>query len=1445
MRYVFITFLLFVSFVALTKVGHQENVIVDDQCSIYVFAGNDRTLCIGQSLLIQELQATINGDVDDGDWITYGDGRFQPGNLLTVRFSIAKVQQIQYVPGPNDIALGFYRLLLLSDAPFGNPQEKGSDEVKISFQAAPPLFCQSNFTIALDESCSQTVTVTMLQSNPVPPFDNYIIELTTKDGKVIPNNILTKDHVGKEISYKLGHQCTSNVCYGMFFVDDYFPPIFNCKNDTIFCNQSVTPLDLGFPIPAGAWIDTIINNKYIVKDWDKCSDVTLEYTDEETKTDCNGNSDRIISRKWKAKDARGNASNCTELIVVKRMPLDSITFPVNYDGIRAPFFECGDTFPKLSNGYPSVDTTGIPGVGFCGHLQYQYSDIVFEECGNSYKIARNWFVIDWCTSSSRSANQLIYLRDTKGPLISCQDTILLETSPYTCNTDQVLIPELIEAYDCSDFTVTMQLWSKDGVNYTDKIKLIQGKRYFKDVPQGQYVLKYIATDDCNNISECESIVRVEDHTPPYTVCDEHTKVSLDNIGKGRVFAFTFDNGSSDNCAIDYYKVRRMEDGCGKGTDWGDYVDFCCADIGTTQMVSFQVVDVFGNKNTCMVEVNVEDKIKPTIICPPDITLECSDDYDPSDLDRFGTVVTSESQRQNIVINNYYHQGVIGKDGLALDNCSLTLQSRYTMQIDCHTGYIYRTFIATDASGNQDSCIQKITILNPDPFSKSDIIWPDPYVGDGCKLLDADPVITGFPQFTNTSCGNVTHSYTDQNFYLADSACVKIFRTWAVLDWCQFNEEYPKEGISEYVQIIKLSNYKSPVLLSSCQDTTFCSYALDCGLTSIELSANAEDECTATSELVWAYQVDINSDGTIDYTGGSSKFSEEVPMGIHIIKWTVSDQCGNVTKCSRKFIVKDCKKPTPYCISYLTKSLDAVTGSVEISAIDFDKGSTDNCTAVEDLIFTFNRDFPVQATKDQEHYFKGDGLVATEDEFIKGDAQRWNPNTKSSVIYLDCNDIDNGISDTIYLKMSVFDMQGLSDYCTIELILQDNSDVCPDVVTRHFVEGSIKTENNKTLDGVEVRYRSSEEDTLILANKDGSYHLPDLHRGKEYTIEPFFDGDPIEGVTTLDLVLIQRHILGLTTFSSPFQYIAADVDDSKVITASDMTKIRKLILGVTDRIVKNRSSWVFVAKDGIKNPSSPLIFEDFYETGVLKQDLKDIDFVAVKLGDVNYTALEDNLRETETRSNPVLPYSIQYSDEKYGEFTKWTFMASENIQMDALQLGLQLQHPGEILEVGWKHEISMDHDYAIQGQKANILMYHATPVSLRPGFVIFELYTDNRQEQQEIAFNKVFNSEMYVNGIRRPVVLTKVKDKSTEGEIKILNNPVSNQLVLTINNIGEEKLKYDIIDAEGRVYMSDDIFLIGTSLEYPIDIQANMPPGIYFIKIYGKKTDFSLKFIYVK
>ena len=57
---------------------------------INVFAGSDRTMCLNQNLLLTDLAATITGDVSDGDWITLGDGKFQPGNLAMVRYQFAQ-----------------------------------------------------------------------------------------------------------------------------------------------------------------------------------------------------------------------------------------------------------------------------------------------------------------------------------------------------------------------------------------------------------------------------------------------------------------------------------------------------------------------------------------------------------------------------------------------------------------------------------------------------------------------------------------------------------------------------------------------------------------------------------------------------------------------------------------------------------------------------------------------------------------------------------------------------------------------------------------------------------------------------------------------------------------------------------------------------------------------------------------------------------------------------------------------------------------------------------------------------------------------------------------------------------------------------------------------------------------------------------------------------------
>jgi len=52
-----------------------------------------------------------------------------------------------------------------------------------------------------------------------------------------------------------------------------------------------------------------------------------------------------------------------------------------------------------------------------------------------------------------------------------------------------------------------------------------------------------------------------------------------------------------------------------------------------------------------------------------------------------------------------------------------------------------------------------------------------------------------------------------------------------------------------------------------------------------------------------------------------------------------------------------------------------------------------------------------------------------------------------------------------------------------------------------------------------------------------------------------------GLTTLDIIAVQRHILGLEILPKPFGWIAADVNNSGSITTLDIVLIRQVILGM--------------------------------------------------------------------------------------------------------------------------------------------------------------------------------------------------------------------------------------------------------------------------------------------
>jgi hypothetical protein len=97
-------------------------------------------------------------------------------------------------------------------------------------------------------------------------------------------------------------------------------------------------------------------------------------------------------------------------------------------------------------------------------------------------------------------------------------------------------------------------------------------------------------------------------------------------------------------------------------------------------------------------------------------------------------------------------------------------------------------------------------------------------------------------------------------------------------------------------------------------------------------------------------------------------------------------------------------------------------------------------------------------------------------------------------------------------------------------------------------------------------------------------------GTDITITPHLDENPLNGVTTFDLVLITKHILGIQLLDSPYKMIAADVNNSSTITTADMIQLRKLILGIYDDF-PNNTSWRFVDADYVfPDPTNPWLQE---------------------------------------------------------------------------------------------------------------------------------------------------------------------------------------------------------------------------------------------------------------
>ncbi|RMD72054.1 MAG: HYR domain-containing protein, partial [Bacteroidetes bacterium] len=341
-------------------------------------------------------------------------------------------------------------------------------------------------------------------------------------------------------------------------------------------------------------------------------------------------------------------------------------------------------------------------------------------------------------------------------------------------------------------------------------------------------------------------------------------------------------------------------------------------------------------------------------------------------------------------------------------------------------------------------------------------------------------------------------------------------------------------------------------------------------------------------------------------GNFSGANGEYPYGTHVITYQVMDQCGNSTACSFTFTVRDGKKPTPYCQYGLTIELMPTTGMVDVWASDFDAGSWDNCLGA--LTFSFSDD------------------------------------PAFNHLTFTCDSVG-----MIPIEMWVTDAAGNQDFCETFILVQDNQNVCG--FGNPSISGLIATEYDAPVEGVMVEL-NGDMNSSIATNAYGAYLFTNVPAGGDYTVKPGLDENPLNGVSTYDLVLITAHILNEDPLDSPYQLIAADANNSGSITTSDLVELRRLILHEIPNFTNN-TSWRFVDADYVfPEPANPWYepFPEVFNVNNLDADVMGADFVAVKIGDVNGSAqtssafLGSEARKVGTWTIEVPDRTVQPGDE---------------------------------------------------------------------------------------------------------------------------------------------------------------------------------------------------------
>lgn len=923
---------------------------------------------------------------------------------------------------------------------------------------------------------------------------------------------------------------------------------------------------------------------------------------------------------------------------------------------------------------------------------------------------------------------------------------------------------------------------------------------------GTLELTLMVSDPSGQSETCLAEVIVTDDLAPVAICN-NTTILLNEAGQAELQISDIDGGSFDNCELSNISISTSL--------------FDCSDIGVQNIV-LSLMDESGNSSHCTAMVTVEDPLDPVLECDDTpVILEVDTDCQAilPDLENRVSVEDNCLEEGDFTFNQNPSGGAQLEAGdevtvvLSLSEpggwsgmCEVQVTAINSAQLEwldplpedehlvCGESIPEILLAVTDfcdslliapAADTVFGCAgintivrswsiaglehtQTITFSDDDPPYWTSALPSNATVS--CDNIPDPAVLTA-----EDDCSDVSLNFSEVEIPGSNPGEFLLVRTWTASDECgnsishqQFitvvDQDPPSldcpslivfdlEGACDLIvphlvdsvtvwdnctDTVDISLTQSPVAgsiagnqistvfitaVDQSGNSNFCSFSLQlineggassliCDFAPVSLLAE-EGLCGSEVSLIidWIQGCDdphiINS-----YNSGGENAGDFYPVGQTIVLFQLFENNTLLDDCEVLVEVQDEQAPTIDCPSLLISQLENPGDTavwVDIPEVTAD----DNC-GVEGIENDYNDNGPLASD------FFPEGI--TDIEFMAIDSAGNTAHCITTVIVLD----SAGTIDTFFLAGEILSPTG---YPPGEISLS--------------VTGNI--------------------DSVLFSDSTGFYQFQ-VPQFSSFEIIPEFNENWLDGVSTLDLILIQRAILGIDTLANPYFIIAADANNDGVVSTIDLILLQRLILGIDSEIAGN-TSWRFIPADYIfENPQNPLV-ENWPETkfyDLVEENQGAENWVAIKTGDVNGDAASSGSRIART----VFPLMAELENSIDGEF-KVSFRAGVSNKLSGLQLeftlpGEYLNNPGHSFEGSALTGISdMDFFYDSIESQYRIVWFHPTGVVVDEGDKLFSIYwkgdQDNTQSGEPIYLSST-------NPFRENLVLQAEGRKSYQPEI---------------------------------------------------------------------------------